>query len=598
MENQTVNQKIAQLRALMPQKQIDALIVPSADPHLSEYLPEYWQTRSWLSGFTGSAGTLLIFKDKAILWADSRYWEQAELQLSDSLIELGKMLNPNDVLDCLLENTEKNQTIAVPAEMMALAQFQQYEQALSEKGMIFKAVPDFVGEIWHGRPSLPMAKIYVHQQDFVFESSSAKIERIREQMKKANATHHLVSSLDDVAWICNLRGADVSSNPVFLAHLLIGLQSNILFVHECKLNDEIKSLLANADIAVMDYDLLGDELAKLTGTLWVDANKIAVSTLTKLPENVVLHQATNPSTLFKSQKNPQEIQCVRKAMIRDGVALCQFFADLEQRLANGERVTENDIDAMLIDYRSRQPHYVSPSFDTIAGFNANGAMPHYRAPEQGSSVIEGNGLLLIDSGAQYQDGTTDITRVIPIGETNQQQKQDFTLVLKAHIALATTIFPENMPAPMIDAICRKPMWQHQCEYGHGTGHGVGYFMNVHEGPQSIAYRGRIHADNVLKVGMITSNEPGLYRKGKWGIRIENLIVNQEVESPKETEFGKFLYFETLTLCPIDTRLIDVALMNQDERDWLNQYHQTVREKLSPDLTDAALDWLLTRTTAI
>ncbi|QMT32419.1 aminopeptidase P family protein [Alysiella filiformis] len=598
MKFQTVNEKISHLQSIMQKNQVDILIVPTADPHLSEYLPEYWQVRSWLSGFTGSAGTLLIHKEKAILWADSRYWEQARQQLSGSIIELGKMLQANDVLDWIIQNTEKNQVVAVADDMIALSQYQHYQNVLSRHDIVFNAISDLVDEMWHDRPALPMAPIYPHLAQFVFESSLDKINRIREKMKAVNADYHLVSSLDDVAWISNLRGSDVSSNPVFLAHLLIGLDSCIIFLHKNKLNDESIELLKQAHIQIRDYADLDDELAQLTGVLWVDSGKMAVRTLAKLPENVILYEASNPSSLFKSQKNPQEIQCIRNAMVKDGVALCGFFADLEQRFANQQRVSENDIDGMLIHYRSLQAHYVSPSFDTIAAFNGNGAMPHYRAPEQGSSWIEGDGLLLIDSGAQYQDGTTDITRVMPVGNVNIQQKQDFTVVLKAHIALATTVFPENMPAPMIDAIARKPMWLRQCEYGHGTGHGVGYFMNVHEGPQRIAYQSAVNADNVLKLGMITSNEPGLYRQGRWGIRIENLVVNQKVESPLETEFGSFLYFETLTLCPIDTRLIDVALLNDEEISWVNQYHQMVRDKLSPLVEGDALAWLLARTEAI
>ena len=285
-------------------------------------------------------------------------------------------------------------------------------------------------------------------------------------------------------------------------------------------------------------------------------------------------------------------------MIADGAALCGFFAELEAKLAAGEALTELDIDPLLEKHRSTQPHHISASFGTIAGYNANAALPHYSPSEKNHSRITGDGLLLIDSGGQYQNGTTDITRVIPIGTPSAAQKHDYTLVLKAHIALAQTVFPDGIAAPLLDAICRAPMWQAHCDYGHGTGHGVGYFMNVHEGPQVLSYRAPIHAHSAMKEGMITSNEPGLYRPGQWGIRIENLMANRRVERPRETAFGDYLYFETLTLCPIDTRLIERAMLTDAEAQWLNDYHATVRDKLAPHTTGAAREWLEANTQAI
>ena len=322
---------------------------------------------------------------------------------------------------------------------------------------------------------------------------------------------------------------------------------------------------------------------------------MAASTLQSLKGTVPVIESVNPSTLFKSVKSPADVAHTREAMIEDGVALCHFFADFEARLARGEVLTELDIDRMLLEFRSQRPNFVSPSFGTIAGFNANAALPHYSATPEAYSEIRGDGLLLIDSGGQYLNGTTDITRVVPVGTPSAAHKRDNTLVLKAHIALAETIFPEGIAGPLLDAICRKPMWQQQCDYGHGTGHGVGYFMNVHEGPQVISWHAPVLPQGALKVGMITSIEPGIYRPGKWGIRIENLVVNQPVANPQETEFGQFLHFEPLTLCPIDTRLMDTALMTPTEIQWVNAYHALVREKLAPRLQGAALAWLEART---
>lgn len=588
--------KLFAIRSLMNKQNISVLIIPTADPHLSEYLPKYWQTRAWVSGFTGSAGTLIVTESQAILWTDSRYWEQAEQQLLDSSIQLGRINGSMDIKNWIIHHTDVSSRVVVPSQMISVAQFDEYKHYFSEHKLNFEAIDDFFDEIWLDRGSLPDGQIYRQNSQYVFLSIEEKISSVRRQLLENHVDVHLISSLDDIAWITNLRGNDIEFNPVFLSHMVITPHECILFVDKSKLTHEIVSLLNHNGITIADYHAILDFMQKITGKLWIDNNKIAVSTLVNLSKTVELYCAPNPSTILKAQKSLDEINCIKNAMIKDGVALCQFFADFEMRLAAHESISEYDIDAMLIHYRSQQKDYISPSFDTIAGFNANGAMPHYRAEQHRCAKIEGNGLLLIDSGAQYHDGTTDITRVVPIGQPTDLQKKDFTLVLKSHIALATAVFPENLPAPMIDAICRKPMWQQQCDYGHGTGHGVGYCLNVHEAPQSISYRGRVTEYNILQEGMITSNEPALYRTGQWGIRIENLVVNRKM--PQPSEFGTFLYFETVTLCPIDTRLVDKSMLNDEEISWLNQYHQLVREKLSPFLLDNAKTWLLERTEPI
>lgn len=594
----TPAQRLAQLRNAMKQHGFDAWIIPTADPHLSEYLPEHWQTRAWLSGFTGSAGTLAVTVDDAALWADSRYWEQAETQLAGSGIHLEKIgLNGNHI-DWLAEKLPAGATVGIAADMLSLAEKRRLQAAFANKKITLREGQDIINDFYSDRPALPCEKIYIHQARYTAETAREKLARVRAFMQEKGAIHHLISALDDIAWLTNLRGNDVSYNPVFLAHLLIDEQQAVLFVDETKLGKPEREQLAAANIRTAAYHELPQAIAELSGSLLLSPAKVAVSSLACLSENVKLIEHTNPSTLFKSVKSDSEIEHIRQAMIEDGVALCGFFAEFERKLANGEAMNELDISDMLTAHRSRRPGYISPSFGTIAGFNANGALPHYSATPEAHSQISGNGLLLIDSGAQYEGGTTDITRVVPVGTPSGEQKRDYTQVLKAHIALARAVFPENLPAPLLDAVCRMPLWQAQCEFGHGTGHGVGYFLNVHESPQMISYRAMPQPETAMKSGMITSNEPGLYRPGKWGIRIENLIVNRPVAQPQETEFGTFLCFETVTLCPIDTRLIDTGLLTNEETAWLNNYHATVFEKLEPLTEGEAKAWLIERTRTI
>lgn len=607
MKKQRIQERISQLRDVLKNNDISAIVVPSADPHLSEYLPEYWQGRQWLSGFAGSVGTLVVTADFAGLWADSRYWVQAADQLADTGIDLQKLQKgqPNHA-DWLAANLSAGDSVAIDGNVLSLAEqdrlLDAFEEAAGddEDGIRLITEQDLLTEIWKDRPELPSAPLYVHDEQFLSQSAKDKLAAVRAQVKEAGASHHLISSLDDIAWLTNLRGNDVDYNPIFLAHMLISADKATLFVDSSKVGDDIAKLLAEAGIDVAEYDQIQTALSALTpeDLLLLDPNKVAVGTLNELGDDIGMIESIAPSSLLKSVKSDADVEHVREAMRQDGAALCEFFSELEARLNKGERLSELDVDSMLIDVRSKQPHYVSPSFPTIAGFNENGALPHYRATEEKFSYLEGDGLLLIDSGAQYQNGTTDITRVVGIGNVSVDQKRDFSIVLKAHIALAKACFPDGIASPLIDAICRAPLWQAQMDYGHGTGHGVGYFLNVHEGPQVIAYSATTPAERAMKQGMISSNEPGLYREGRWGIRIENLVVNQPVANPAETEFGDYLHFETVTLCPIDTRLIDSSVLNQDEIDWLNDYHSHVFNELKDRVEGDALAWLTERTKAI
>ncbi|MGB6924923.1 aminopeptidase P family protein [Psychrobacter sp.] len=605
MNKQAIHERTANLRSTLAAQDLTAIIVPSADPHLSEYLPEYWQARLWLSGFTGSVGTLVVTADFAGLWTDSRYWVHAADQLEGTGITLEKLApgQPNHI-DWLAEHLQEGDSVAVDGNVLSIAEQDRLLNAFDANDITLITERDVLTEIWTDRPALPAAKLYAHDEQFLAQSATSKLAAVREGMAEAGATYHLLSSLDDIAWLTNLRGADVDYNPVFLSHMLIDADKATLFVDTDKVNEDIAQSLKDSGITLADYSAVQDALSALTpdDLLLLDPSKVAVGTLSKMADDVGFIEQMAPSTLLKSVKSDADIDHVREAMCQDGAALAEFFATFEQRLANGERLSELDVDSMLIDVRSRQPHYVSPSFPTIAGFNENGALPHYRAtPEKFSylDVAEGEGgLLLIDSGAQYQNGTTDITRVVGIGQVTAEHKRDFTIVLKAHIALARAHFPDGIASPLIDAICRAPLWQAQMDYGHGTGHGVGYFLNVHEGPQVIAYSASTPKERAMKVGMISSNEPGLYREGKWGIRIENLVVNTPVAKPTETEFGDFLNFETITYCPIDTRLIEPSLLDQTEIDWLNDYHSQVFAELKDRVEGAALEWLTERTKAI
>ena len=605
MNKQAIQDRIDTLRQTIAAQDLTAIIVPSADPHLSEYLPEYWQARLWLSGFTGSVGTLVVTADFAGLWTDSRYWVHAAEQLQGTGISLEKLApgKPNHI-DWLAEHLVEGDSVAVDGNVLSIAEQDRLLDAFDASDITLITDRDVLAEIWTDRPALPSAPLYSHDESFVAQSATSKLAAVRAGMAEAGATHHLLSSLDDIAWLTNLRGADVDYNPVFLAHMLISDDSATLFVDNSKASADIVNGLEDSGIKLAAYEDVQEALGTLTpeDLLLLDPNKVAVGTLSNMADDVGFIEQMAPSTLLKSVKSDADIDHVREAMRQDGAALCEFFATFEQRLDAGERLSELDVDSMLIEARSQQPHYVSPSFPTIAGFNENGALPHYRATPEKFSYLDVDagegGLLLIDSGAQYQNGTTDITRVVGIGEVNAEHKRDFTTVLKAHIALARAHFPDGIASPLIDAICRAPLWQAQMDYGHGTGHGVGYFLNVHEGPQVIAYSASTPKERAMKVGMISSNEPGLYREGKWGIRIENLVVNTPVANPTETEFGDFLHFETITYCPIDTRLIEPSLLDQVETDWLNAYHSQVFAELKDRVDGAALAWLTERTQAI
>ncbi|MCV4283419.1 aminopeptidase P family protein [Pseudomonas capsici] len=592
-----VAERLAQTRALMSRERIDAYLVPSADPHLSEYLPGYWQGRQWLSGFHGSVGTLVITQDFAGVWADSRYWEQATKELAGSGIELVKLLpGQQGPLEWLAEQAEAESVVAVDGAVLAVASSRSLASKLYARGARLRTDMDLLNELWQDRPALPANPVFEHLPPHATLERSEKLAQVRQTMVERGADWHFIATLDDIAWLFNLRGTDVPYNPVFISFALIGPQSVTLFVASDKVGDDVRLSLVRDGINLLEYTQIGAALREVPrdARLLVDPARVTCGLLDYLDSEVTLVEGLNPSTLFKSRKTEADTRHIRQVMEQDGAALCEFFAWLDA--ASGrEPISELTIDEKLTEARQRRPGYVSPSFATIAGFNANGAMPHYRASEEEHAQIEGDGLLLIDSGGQYLGGTTDITRMVPVGTPSAEQKQDCTRVLKGVIALSRAHFPKGILSPLLDSIARAPIWADEVNYGHGTGHGVGYFLNVHEGPQVIAYQAAATPQTAMLPGMITSIEPGTYRPGRWGVRIENLVINQEAG---KTEFGEFLRFETLTLCPIDTRCLEISMLSSDERKWLNDYHAHVNERLSPLLQGAALKWLQIRTAAV
>ncbi|HEX5304570.1 MAG TPA: aminopeptidase P family protein [Dyella sp.] len=585
--------RLAALRRAMADHGVAACVVPTADPHLSEYLPGHWSAREWLSGFTGSAGTLVVTADHAGVWTDSRYFSQGEQQLAGSGIALmkQKVSHAPEHLTWLQQHLHDGDAVAIAGDSLGVATRQQITRLLDAVGARLRTDLDLPAAIWAERPALPRAPVMEHALAWAHIPRSDKLARVRTAMRKLGATHHLLSSLDDIAWLTNLRGSDVECNPVFLAHLLVEAQNEVtLFVERGKFDDTLVAALAADGIRLADYAAVTDALGELGAddALLLDPGKVVCAVADGVPEGVKRIEAANPSTAMKARKSVAELDHIRETMRRDGAALVRAFRRLEERLAAGMAQTELDVDALVREERAAQPNFIGESFATIAGYQANGALPHYRATPEQHSALARKGLLLVDSGGQYLGGTTDITRVLALGETTAEQRRDATLVMKGLIALSRARFPKGASGPQLDALARAPLWAAGMDYGHGTGHGVGYFLNVHEGPHGIRPPVSGGALVALEPGMISSIEPGLYKPGRHGIRHENLAVVVEAE---QTEFGDYYAFETLTLCPFDRRALEPHLLSPEERAWLDDYHATVRAALSPLLDDADLAWL-------
>ena len=585
--NTTIKERIRALRTWMKQTGIDAFIIPSTDPHLSEYVAPHWQSREWVSGFTGSAGTVVVTGNEAGLWTDSRYFLQAARQIEGTGIDLYKEMLPEtpSIPAFLSERLKKGQTAGIDGRVFATDAARSLREELAVKGIGLKCTPDPMEQIWNGRPEMPQAPAFIYDTKYAGRTCTEKLEAIRAEMKKTEADSLLLSTLDEIAWTLNLRGSDVHCNPVVVSYLLIGRNEAHYFINSRKVTPEVAAHLHEAGVSLHTYQEIESYLAQLpAGSLMLEPGKTNYAVRSAIPQSCRVIEAPSPVALLKAVRNEQETAGLRQAMRRDGVALVKFLKWLEEAVPQGTE-TEISVDRKLHELRAAQPLYMGESFDTIAGYGAHAAIVHYEATPETDIPLEPRGFLLLDSGAQYLDGTTDITRTIALGPLTDEEKTDYTLILKGHIDLAMAVFPEGTRGAQLDVLARMPIWQHRMNFLHGTGHGVGHFLNVHEGPQSI----RMNENPVaLRAGMVTSNEPGVYKAGSHGIRTENLVLTV---SAGEGLFGRYLKFETVTLCPICTRGIVRSLLTPAETDWLNQYHRKVYEQLSPGLNEDERLWL-------
>lgn len=584
----SINDRLIQLRNTMKEHQIDAYIIPSSDPHNSEYVPIRFQSRSWISGFTGSAGTIVITQDHAGVWTDGRYYLQVEQETAQNDFVLHKLndAGQSDFLGWLENNLKANSTVGIDGLVFTQQAVQQITQRLKNKNIEVNTKVDLIEAIWNDRPDFPEQPIYEHAIEFVGAKRADKIAQCQDYLAKHEADFLLLTGLDDIAWLLNLRGSDVHCNPVFIAYCFVTQKETHLFVDANKIPSDIQQELNSQNILLHPYHNIFSFAQSLNpNSICIlnhdDCNailfeKIACKKIHK--SNIVRH--------WKAVKAPNEIQHIRNAMEADAVALTKMYMWLEQAINQNKTIKETDISDKLIQYRSEHPYYKGESFDAIVGFRGNGAIIHYKANPDTCATISGSGMLLIDSGGQYLNGTTDITRTTYIGEPSKEEKLAFTLVLQGCIALDRARFPKGTKGVQLDTLARMFLWQNGLNYGHGTGHGVGYFLNVHEPPQGYTPGLSTRGKTTMIPGMITSDEPGYYKPNHFGIRIENLLLT--TEDPK-TE--GFLCHETLTLFPIELKLIDETLINASEKAWLNRYHQEIYQRVSPHLNSDEQLWL-------
>lgn len=579
-------EKLSLLRKEMKAHQIDAFIVFSADPHLSEYLPKEWLERAWLSGFTGSAGFVVVTLNKAGVWTDSRYFVQAAIELKDSGITLFKegVEGTPDYADWLLQELPEGSVVALNALATSHLAFEKLQNTLKTKKIQLQHQP-LIDVVWTNREKDPLHTIFVHPDKWAGQTVADKLAAIRKAMAQHKAGLHLITALDDVAWTLNLRGSDVKFNPVFLGYIALTDKDATLFVDTQKVTPEVEAHLKAANVKVAPYDSFFTYLAGVKGQTILLSPNSNQAIFDTIGAHNTLVQLPTPGNLMKAVKNATELEGFRTVMVRDGVAMVKFLYWLTHNVGK-EPMTEYSVGLKLRDFRAEGANFVGESFGSIIGYQGNGAIVHYSAPEQGSSELKAEGSILVDSGGQYLEGTTDITRTIPLGKVSQQFIDDATLVLKGMIQLAMVQFPKGTRGVQLDAYARMALWKRHKDYGHGTGHGVGSFMNVHEGPQNIR---KDMNPQVLLAGMVCSDEPGFYLENQYGIRHENLIAVREVA---QNEFGTFYDFETLTLCPFMRSAINVSLLTDVEREWLNNYHKTCEEKLAPLLEGEVKKWFL------
>ena len=591
---QSIKERIHALRMTFRPNNIKAFIVPSTDPHLSEYVAPYWMSREWISGFTGSAGTAVILMDKAGLWTDSRYFLQAEKELEGSGITLYKEMLPEtpSITKFLCQNLKPGESVSIDGKMFSVQQVEQMKEDLAPYQLQVNLFGDPLKNIWKDRPSMPDAPAFIYDVKYAGKSCGEKVAAIRTELKKKGIFALFLSSLDEIAWTLNLRGSDVHCNPVIVSYLLVTQDEVVYFISPEKITQEVNEYLQEQQVRLRKYDEAESFLNSFAGeNILIDPKKTNYAIYSAINPACKVVRGESPVTLLKAIRNEQEIAGIHHAMQRDGVALVKFLKWLEASVLSGKE-TELSVDRKLHEFRAAQPLYMGESFDTIAGYKEHGAIVHYSATEESDVTLQSKGFLLLDSGAQYLDGTTDITRTIALGELTEEEKTDYTLILKGHIALAMAKFPAGTRGAQLDVLARMPIWSHGMNFLHGTGHGVGHFLSVHEGPQSI----RMNENPiVLQPGMVTSNEPGVYKAGSHGIRTENLTL---VCKDKEGMFGEYFKFETITLCPICKKGIIKEMLTAEEVKWFNDYHRTVYEKLSPSLNEEEKKWLLEATKAI
>ena len=587
-----INERISSLRKLMSEKGIDAYIIPTYDPHQSEYVGDHWKSRIWISGFTGSAGTVVVTMKEAGLWTDGRYFIQAANQIANSEIKLFKMGIPGvpSYMDWLKDNLCEGKTIGFDGKLFPQSDVKQMEKKVSYKNIKINEEYDFISKIWTDRPALPMDNIFIHDTVYTGKTAKERLEDVRDKMNELNVDYYILGSLDDIAWLYNIRGKDVVSNPVVTSYALISKNDACLFVHSKKVPSEVKEYLKDNGIEIKEYDDVRKTVEGIedNSRVFIDPSRINRWLYNGIPKSCDIVEGRNITTDLKAIKNSVEIKNLKNSYIKDGVALVKFLYWLDKNIGKTP-ISELSVAEKLEKFRSEQKEFVEPSFDTIAGYKEHAAMMHYSATEESVYQLKEEGMLLIDSGGQYLDGTTDITRTIVLGPISEEEKKDFTLTLKGHINLIKSRFLYGATGSNLDVLARFPLWQEGIDYKCGTGHGVGFFLNVHEGPHRISPA----PNNVtLEEGMIITVEPGVYKEGKHGIRIENDVI---VRKNIETDSGQFMNFEVISYCPIDLDGIDVKMLNESERKWLNNYHEDVYNKLSPHLNESEAEWLKNET---
>ena len=570
----------------MQSKSISAYITYSTDPHSGEYVPAHWESRKWITGFTGSAGTAVITPDDGGLWTDSRYFIQAGEQLTDTGLKLFKERMPEtpSIPQWLCSVLKKGERVGIDGYTTPLQTVNELRNELSAYGIEVVMIEDPYKTIWNDRPDLPDNKLFILEEKYSGESASSKISTIRNHISNTGTDYILISALDEIAWTLNMRGTDIECNPLFVSYLLISEKEATLYINKNKLTETTVDYLQSQGVGHRNYEDIESDLTAISGRKTAMSPSINFAMYNAASEHNTVFIQPSPVSEYKAVKNQTEINGFRNAMLRDGVAMVRFLIWLQKNIGNSN-LTELSIDEQLYKERSAMENFRGISFATIAGYQEHGAIVHYEADEHSASILRPEGLLLIDSGAQYLDGTTDITRTIPLGPTTEEQKKDYTLVLKGFIQLAMAEFPQGTCGTQLDVLARLAMWKEGINYGHGTGHGVGHFLNVHEGPHQIRMN---NVPTPLQPGMTVTNEPGIYRAGKYGIRTENTMLT--VPSRK-TDFGEFYKFEQLTLCPINTETILWDMLSSKEIRWLNEYHETVYSKLSPLLSDEEKQWL-------